>query len=449
MARKKRADQPEVPSLPPTPETMDAFFRGRVEAARQRFGQRDVFLGAEADTLLVGIPMFGGHTPEDVQYPGCLPLEFVLSQDVFPLGLVIQLVAKPGVGKSALLAEFGRWFFLAGGGMILLENETKFNPSWYRSILGEDYFARMPLYRCHSVEDWQRKLTYAVGDMQRQMLGTAQQPGPGRVFPVLYGVDSIMGKTSEDTQEKILGKATEAGLRGTTGLGAADRGYPIEALKITRYLRTIPQEMDGWPFALVLVNHLRVVRNDDGIEERRKAGGEQVNFQESFELELNKHGGHKRLIESAEFAGYPVRLSCEKNSFGPSHRSAVVRLLWWEEETPTGWVQKTRWDWDWGTVHLLYQILHGERGYPRIRQALKAADFHLECPSVSDVENRAWSRNLGMTPGDACPWSELGAMLRRQPALYQQLRTCLRINTRPRMHGDYQQQIQSLAEELP
>ena len=448
MARKKRADETTPAESPPL-ENLDAFFRGRVEAARQRFGQRDVFLGSESDALLVGVPMFGGHEPDAVQYPGCLALEFVLAQDVFPLGLLIQLVAKTGVGKSALLAEFGRWFFLAGGGMILLENETKFNPSWYRSILGDSNFERTPLYRCRSVEDWQRKLSYAISDMQRQMLGTKQQPGPGRVFPVLYGVDSIMGKTSEDTQEKILGKSTEAGLRGTTGLGAADRGYPIEALKITRYLRTIPQELDGWPFALVLVNHLRVVRNDEGIEERRKAGGEQVNFQESFELELAKYGGHKRRIESAEYEGYLVRLSCEKNSFGPTHRAAVVRIIWWEEETETGWVQRTQWDWDWATVHLLYQILHGERTHPRIRQALKAADFHLECPSVSDIENRAWSRSLGMTPGDACSWSEFGALLRRQPEWMQRLRTCLRINSRPRLQGDYQQQLQQLASQLP
>ena len=35
---------------------------------------------------------------------------------------------------------------------------------------------------------------------------------------------------------------------------------------------------------------------------------------------------------------------------------------------------------------------------------MKEVDFHLDCPSVSDVENKAWSKNLGMKAKDAAPW---------------------------------------------
>ena len=432
-------------------KALDAFFRGRAESAKKKFGHNSVFVGSEADALIIGIPMYGGNGEDAAKYPGCLPMEFVIAQDVFPLGLVFQLVAKTGVGKSALLAEFGRWFNLAGGGLSLKENETKFNPKWYRSIMGKDAFDnRTPLYRCTSVEDWQKKLTFAIQDMQRYMDGSKEEPGPGRTFPVLFGVDSIMGKMSEDTQERILGKRTVKGGRGTTGVGAADRGFPVEALKITRYMRTIPQEMDNWPFSLVLVNHLRIAKNEDGIEERRKAGGEQVNFQESFELELSKVG-HKKKIECTEWEGYPIRISCEKNSFGPTHRSIVTRLIWWEEEDPESgdWEQKTVWDWDWSTVHLLNNILRGEKASPRLRAALREIDFHLDCPSVSDVENRAWSRNLGMTAKDAAPWSEVGAMIRQDAELMDRLRRALRINRRPLLDGNYLEQLDALAEEMP
>ena len=300
---------------------IDAFFVGRGEAAKKKFGHKSVLVGKEADALVIGIPMFGGgprYDEDALKYPGCLPMEFVIAQDVFPLGLVIQLVAKTGVGKSAMLAEFGRWFNLAGGGMSLMENESKFNPTWYQSIMGPDTFENRTLkHRCKSVEDWQKMLTFSVQDMQRSMDGTKEEPGPGRTFPVLYGVDSIMGKMSEDTQEKILGKKTAKGGRGNTGAGAADRGFPVEALKITRYMRTIPGEIDNWPFSLVLVNHLRLAKNDDGIEERRKAGGEQVNFQESFELELTKHGGHKKKIECREWEGYPSRSAARRTPSAP------------------------------------------------------------------------------------------------------------------------------------
>lgn len=432
-------------------KALDTFFRGRAESAKKKFGHNSVFVGSEADALIIGIPMYGGNDEDAAKYPGCLPMEFVIAQDVFPLGLVLQLVAKTGVGKSAMLAEFGRWFNLAGGGLSLKENETKFNPKWYRSIMGKESFDnRTPLYRCKSVEDWQKKLTFAMQDMQRYMDGSKEEPGPGRTFPVLFGVDSIMGKMSEDTQDKILGKKTTKGGRGTTGAGAADRGFPIEALKITRYMRTIPQEMDNWPFSLVLVNHLRIAKNEDGIEERRKAGGEQVNFQESFELELSKVGGHKKKIECTEWEGYPIRVSCEKNSFGPTHRSIVTRLIWWEEENEDGdWEQKTVWDWDWSTVHLLNNILRGEKASPRLRAALKEIDFHLDCPSVSDVENRAWSRNLGMKAKDAAPWSEVGAMIRQDGDLMDQLRKALRINRRPLLEGNYLEQLDALAEDMP
>src|SRR5690606_7191944 len=111
-------------------------------------------------------------------------------------------------------------------------------------------------------------------------------------------------------------------------------------------MRSIPQELDNWPFSLVLINHLRRHKNDDGIEVRQKSGGEQVNVQESFELELIKHGGRKKKIECTEWEGYPVRITGEKNSFGPTGRSVVTRLLWWEEEDDKGnWRQRTVWDW--------------------------------------------------------------------------------------------------------
>lgn len=431
-------------------KSLDSYFRGQVSRAREKFNHAAVFVGGEADRLLITIPMFGGHGVNAAKFPGCLPMEFVMAQDGFPLGLVLQLVAKHGIGKSALLAEFGRWFHLAGGGISLKENETKFNPDWYRSIMSREVFDIMPFFRCTSVEDWQRKLTFAIGDNKSAMEGTKAAPGPGRTIPLLFGVDSIMGKSSEETQEQILGKVdARTGKRGV-GKGAADRGHPIEALKITRYMRTIPGELDGWPFTIVLVNHLRIKSNEDGTVDRNKTGGEQVNFQESFELELKKIGGHKKKIECATFDGFPLEISCEKNSFGPTHRRIRTRLLWWEEEVADGkWQQKTVWDWDWSTIDLLWNISHGERTNPRLKANLKSADFHLECPKTAEVENLAWSSSLGMTAKDAMPWSDVGALIRENGELMARLRKALRINSRPLLAGDYLEQLENMSTKLP
>lgn len=419
---------------------VDKLFVGFAEETRKRTGHSGVKVIDNTNALIVGIPC------------PSLAFEFLIAQDCFPLGLVYQLVGKTGVGKSALAAEIGRWFVLAGGGMILCEAETKFNPLWYQSIMGFDTFeARVKPMPCDSVEHWQRSLTWAINAMKDQLRGTTDAPGPGRTVPIQYTVDSIMGKQSEETIEKIFGAKGKTGKRGTTGEGHASRGYPIEAQLITRYMRSVPGELENWPFSLILVNHLKLKTDDMGNAERHKPGGDQVGFQESFEIELRKVGGHKKRIECKEFEGYPVELSCEKNSFGPTHRRIQSRVLWWEEEDPeTGlWRQKTVWDWDWSTVHLLYHIMYGEKSSPRLKASLKEIDFHLECPKASEIENLAWSRSLGMKKDDAVSWAELGALIREDKELRDKLREALRINRRPLLQGDYLKQLDAASEALP
>lgn len=420
----------------------DVFFKRQVEEARKKFGNSAAFIGSETNNLVIGIPC------------PSLAVEYVIAQDCFPLGLVIQLVAKYGVGKSALAAEFIRWFDMAGGGGHVVENETKFNPEWYRSILLDIFDRRVLLHRSNSLEDWQRKLTFAVKNTQRDMDGTAEKPGPGRTIPVAFVVDSVMGKQSEEIQAGILGKKTKKGKkggRGTTGLGHATRSHPIEAQIIAKYMRTIPQVIDGWPFALILINHLRVNKDEAGNQVRQKGGGEQLNFQESFELELQKVGGHKKKIESVDFEGFPVQISCEKNSFGPTHRKIQSRILWWyvkNEETGKR-EQHTVWDWDWSTVHMLSSLMDSEYGNPRVKKSLKDMDFHLSCPSSADVTNLAWSKTLGMKEKDALPWTEVGAMIREDGKLMVALRDALNITHRPLLHGDYLDQIERLRKKMP
>lgn len=430
---------------------LDILIQRHVEGCRKKFGHHAVMMGSDTDKLVLSIPMYGGHGPKAAHYPGCLPMEYVLGQDGFLLGLCYQIVAKYGVGKSAKLAEIMRWFNLAGGGAELEEAEDKFNPIWYRSIMGDEEYERMIYNHCTSVEDWQRRLTFGTKSMQNLLLGTAEEPGPGRTVPFVLGVDSIMGKSSEETQENILGAPGKNGKRGKTGTGNASRGFPIEALVITRYMRTYPGLLSNWPFSLVLVNHLRINKDDAGNTVRQKAGGEQVNFQESFELELKKVGGHKKMIRTADWEGFPLEISNEKNSFGVGHRKIQTRLIWWYEDDPeTGkWKQKTIWDWDWATVHMLWHNTAGDKADPGIKANLADMGFHLSCPKTSDIENLAWSKTLGMKEGDAMPWSELGALIREDAGLMNKLRDALRIVRRPRLKGDYLQQLNKLAVEAP
>jgi hypothetical protein len=454
MTKKAKARVSEWHDESTHDKAADGYWQGQVESARKQFGHAAVMLGDEAEKLVICTPMYGGHGPDAAKYPGCLGAEFVIGQDGFPLGHVIQFVALTGVGKSALLAEVGRWFRLAKGGLSLKEAEDKFNPRWYKAIMGLVAFRRMPLYRCSSIEDWQRKLTQAIKSNKRAMRGTKEEPGPGRTFPVVYGVDSIMGKQSESTMEQIFGKKTKTGEDGDSGVGHASRGHPIEAQIITRYMRSVPSRLTGWPFALVLVNHLRMKNDDMGNPERSKTGGVQVDFQESFEIELKKLGGHKKRIETKAFEGFSIQLSCEKNSFGTGHRSINTRLIWWYEPATDKkggekWRQVAVWDWDWSTVWLIDHLLNGERANPMLRKSLQDSGFHLEVLARGDADNRAWSKTLGMTKADAVSWSEVGALVRETPKVQDQLREALFINKRPRLTGDYAKQMDALSEELP
>jgi hypothetical protein len=429
----------------------DLFMQGVQETLRKETGHEGYvpMFGSQTKNLFIGIPMFGGHDADSIKYPGCLALEYVFGQNVFPFGLLIQIVAVYGVGKSALAAEFARWFDLANGGSVVQEAETKFSPEWYESIMGFDSFERLQLNRCKSIEGWQRALSEGIRRYKKLLVGTKKEPGPGRTVPVLFVVDSVAGKTGEETQEKILGERSEANpeLRGTTGTGAAGRTFPVDVQTITSYVKTISGELDQWPFSLVMINHLRNQKDDQGNPERKKSGGKQLDFQESFELEIKRLGGRHK-IESLQFTGFPVEIVCEKSSFSETGNKVQTRLLWWDERDKAGnWWQRTIWDWDWSTVWLLNALRNQAGLKPRLRQNLIDIGFHIECPKSGEVENLAWSSSLGMKDKDALPWADVGRLFRMNRELLNKIRSALCIHNRPLLAGDYLKQQDQIAEE--
>lgn len=397
---------------------VDVVFKSQIEAARREYGHTAVMVGGPDENVLIGIPC------------PSIAFEYLITQSVFPLGLIIHLVGPPHSCKSPLLYEFMRWFRVAGGGSILQEAESKFSQELLHSIVGiEEGEVNVIVNRCNSVEDWQRKLLYWINYEKKALDGTKQEPGPGRTVPILFGVDSIMGKAAEETQEKVM------------DAGSAGRSYPIEALSITTFMRTVPQQVDGFPFTIVLNNHLKMGKDDMGNDVRGMAGGQGVRFQESFEIETKIRNAK---ISCAAWEGVVINLKCFKNAFGPGQRSIDARLLWWEEETEPGsgiYKQVTKWDWDWATIRLLTTAKE------RDAANLKKHGFHIAAPKTSLVENLAWSANLGMKEKNAVPWSELGKMLREDPVTLKVLRDALGIKRRPVLQGDYLRQFNNLIEE--
>jgi hypothetical protein len=419
-----------------TQEELDAFVTMQEEAARRETGHRGIY-GADRAKMLVTIPC------------PSLAFEWVAAVNGFPLGLIIQMVGFPKVGKSGMLAEFFRWFDMVGGGGELKECETKFSDIWYSSIMTPEAYERMGLERCESVDDWQAALTKTIDRHQRVMLGTKEKPGIGRIIPICFGVDTIMGKMSQSVQEAIHGKKLPDGTHGKTGTGFAGRGHPVEALIIAKYLRTFPQRLDGWPFTAVFVNHVSVkVNPDTNQEERNKPGGKLVGYQESLELQLSRPS--TKDIRTPHFEGHLVDISNHASSIGPGGRMCRTRLLWTYYRDAQGQRrQRTVWDWDWSTVWLLHRIMEDAKFSPQVRRHLREAGFHLKVVESGTTDNAAYSTTLGMRADQAVTWRELGRRIRNNAAVMKMLRDCLVIQECPHLRGPYLEQLNALAAEQP
>lgn len=398
---------------------MSALVKGLRDSARKKFGHRSFMLGSETADLAVSVPI------------PAFAFEYLTLQQGFLLGAIYHLCGEWGSLKSALLYEMFRWFDVLNGITGLEENETKFSEDLYASIMGYPSFddCRLLYGISHSVEDWQKHIVSNLQDAKKALTGTAEAPGPGRSVPMLWGVDSIMGKSSLETAKKIAEE------------GSVGRKFPDEALAINNWMKTIPQEMDGWPVSLVLVNHLKPAKDERGNEEKRTAGGKSVDFQAGFKIECQKG---KRL-RAADWDGREVRISTLKNSHGITGRTITTRMLWWlEDDMELGTTrQRTIWDWDWALVHLLHS-LDGQS-----KKRVADFDIHVEAVHTSDVDNDAWSRTLGIPKSDPQPWHVVGAALRKRPEVLQRLRRALAVKSRPYLAGDYLDQLAAGGATLP
>lgn len=358
-----------------------------------------------------------------------LAFEYLTCNTVLPLEIVVQLYGPRGIGKSGLALELMRWFRKLGGIGNYIENESKFNPDWACSIIGWHDGGCLGVVRSSHLEDWESKLQKTLRWVKAKMLGDKTNPGPGKIFPYLQIVDSIMGKPSEETNKKIESQ------------GYAGRSHPVEALSITPFIKMYAGLIANWPVTLVCVNHLKVNQADQGMSKKTRSGGQTIDFQGGFELEVSRTGR----IRKANVDGNKLRLVCEKNSFGPDKRNIPVNVLWYDEpiqlpgETEPVWRQKTLWDWDGATVQL---ILDNQGAGAKWTKAKEITGL------VKKTNDTATSRVLGVTE-PAENW-ELGKRIRENPEMLKELRNLFGIRERRIFDNqvDYDKQVADLKRQL-
>ena len=403
----------------PVVKVKDAYLEGCIQNFRKEFRSTDAYIGAQLHSLMIGI-----------QVP--LPLQWLLKLTALPLGGVMHIVGLPGVGKTGLLGELFRLNHRAGGYNFYGENESKVAPIWLESIMTPAAFRQLVAIQTADVEEWEKELNRFIATHIKFLEGTAKKPGPGKRIPTFMGIDGVTSKLTAGSQAKVAKE-------GSTG-----RAHPVEAGSITHILKQIPGDISEWPFLLILVNHLKLSKDERGHEVRNIPGGAQIRFQTFCELDLRRY---QQRIATAGGDIYTLYIKTSKSSFGRDQDQLVARIVARDvlDEVTYESRQETVWDWEWSTVNLLANLLRGaDCPSPQVRANLKKVDFHLETPKTSAVENTAWSKTLGVTEGDPISWHEMGKLIHADQDLMTRIQGALGIKKINLLEGDYGEQREEI-----
>jgi len=390
-------------------QNVDGLFSAMRDQANKELGRNDICIGTELDKLFVGL-----------QLPA-LSLRYFFQSSVFPLSLIIQITGEEGTAKTALALEIIRWHMVHGGGGVFEENENKYSPELTKGIMEwcERWLRRFKLIRTRSLEQWQDSLTTTLDIAKSQQ---TNPDGPGRTIPICWVVDSIMGTSPESTLDKIR---TE---------GHASLGFPLAARLIAEYMRSMPDQIQDFPFTIVGTNHLKppiaTGPMQPGGMKDSIPGGKAVKFMETFEIKM-KHDSQKT-ISTNERGGLRLRIINTKNSMGPGHKQIQASLLWWKEDLPDGgWRQQTAWDWHSATIQLWNAFEVGAttdtKGMKTTwKKMMDICDFRI----VSKTTKMVYSNALGITKSEPVPYYLAAQMLEQRPELIKALHCVLGVTER-------------------
>lgn len=378
MPRPKRASTPEYTS------SIDDCLAPILELGKRKFGEDKVYTGKESEARLVGIAL------------PALSLRYFFQMNILPLSRVMQITGVQESCKSAFLYELYRWFRCNGGKAYHIENESKDSDSLRACILNYDMRA-VELLVSQSMEEWQKELSFLLHNKGVKHL--LEVGGIGRTAPIAFGVDSLMATATEENINKVEAQ------------GFTDRAHPVEALKISSYLKVIPQKLVGWPFFLAVTNHLKPQKGATGAIDYHTAGGYSVKFQETFEIRMS----HVCDIKGVEQQGRTIKFVTAKNSLGPGRKVITADLKWYFDRDD-GYRQKMYWDWHSASIALLDDFKGS------IREDLQAiCDLHTSTAGGKKV----WSNALGIPKESPVPWSHAGAILETKPEIFTELHKIL------------------------
>lgn len=382
MAKKKNK-KPVVTDAVGRQVTADAAFRQMIVDVQLKMQKKGVLVGHNPDLIVLPVPAF--------------IIRYLLQNTGLPLSCVLQIVGPEGCYKSTFAIEMLRWHLLCGGFGQLNEAETKPTPELRNSVLNWDA-QRLHIEDCATFEDWQRKVLASNTRIQTLW---SKEGGPGRTVPFCHIVDSLTGKASEYTLKNIK------------EVGHAAPHHPIEAREMADFMRAFPQELLGWPFTFIGVNHLKINRKPDGTVDANIPGGWALKFQCAAIIEM------ERLGQIKEFTNYKaalVKLSTIKNSYGANNIRINVRFKTWHQEDAPG-VHRLHSRFEWWEAGILF--LATGRGLTLAKAKLFVPRLHEVCDihekSGGSAGKLYWSKRLDVPSSDAMPAHDLGMQLELRP----------------------------------
>lgn len=387
----------------------DSYWDAVCSSLAQQTGSKSRLVPISMEELAPVIPM------------PALCLEWLLGITGWPLGPIpVQLAGKESSCKSLFLLEIQRWCAEVGGGGDFYDHESKFKQRMLQLIL-EDNWRRITPFNCKNIEDWQNHLQRRIHFYQDTMMGNEKQPGPGKIFPIALGVDSVMGKSTEKSQQRVQKD------------GHGSRGYPEAATIITDYMKTIVNDLEDWPFTVVFVNHSKdsIPQNVNEKSRRTTPGSQQLRHTLGLDIEFK--ASKTQMVSAFEYVH--VTLETKKNTMGPTHRKIRTRTRNWNdpEQLPDG-KEVThnflRWDWAWAEIDFLVNSLE----QARLAHCLKRADFHLQL-TKKGVNYEVWSKTLGIPKTSPVEAVDAFDLLHKDTKLLQHLRAHLGIEEWPMLEG--------------
>ena len=252
--------------------SLNGMFDSMLAQAQHELGT-GVTIGTQAEANLIGLPL------------PALCLRYLFQSTIFPLSRLTQVTGEEGSAKSAFLYEVMRWHMIYGGGGVLAENENKDSPELRNSILewNPAWLNRLIIKQTYSLEEWQDVFTTFVDIAKKEQ---DKPGGSGRTVPICFGIDSLMA-TAPQSEIDSVNKD-----------GHASRGFALAANLIARYMRTMPERIQEYPFTMIGTNHLKPATDMRGLPTANIPGGKAVKFMET--LLLNFFGISSSVMVSTE-----------------------------------------------------------------------------------------------------------------------------------------------------